>query len=71
MDHGPPTMDGGRVLLVSDEHVTFRPDAAARVGDRVRIWPAHVDPTVASHEWMHVVEDEEVVEAWPVDLRGW
>jgi D-serine deaminase-like pyridoxal phosphate-dependent protein len=42
------------------------------VGDRVRVTPAHVDPTVAYHERMHVVDDAgTVVETWPVDLRGW
>jgi hypothetical protein len=30
-----------------------------------------VDPTVAYHEWMHLVADDEILETWPVDLRGW
>ena len=42
-----------------------------RVGDRVRVLPAHVDPTVALHERMHLVAGDEVVETWLVDLRGW
>jgi D-serine deaminase-like pyridoxal phosphate-dependent protein len=71
MDHGPPTIDRAAVFVVSDEHVTFRPESRVRVGDRVRVWPAHVDPTVAYHERMAVVDDEHVVESWPVDLRGW
>jgi D-serine deaminase-like pyridoxal phosphate-dependent protein len=73
MDHGDPKTDEGTVLFCSDEHVTIRPEGgkAPRVGDRVRIWPAHVDPTIALHERMHVVDGEEVVETWEVDLRGW
>ncbi len=71
MDHGNPTIEAARVHVVSDEHITFTPAAAAHVGDRVRVWPAHVDPTVAYHERMHVVDGEDVVETWPVDLRGW
>jgi D-serine deaminase-like pyridoxal phosphate-dependent protein len=71
MDHGGPTVDDARVLVVSDEHVTFRPEARVRVGDRIRVWPAHVDPTVAYHERMQVVDGDEVLESWPVDLRGW
>ena len=47
------------------------PTAPVRVGDRVRVWPAHVDPTVAYHERMQVIDGEDVVESWPVDLRGW
>jgi D-serine deaminase-like pyridoxal phosphate-dependent protein len=78
MDHGNPVLDGMKVWFCSDEHVTFAPDGdatpagrAPRVGDRVRVWPAHVDPTVAYHEHMHLVDGEHVLESWPVDLRGW
>ena len=31
----------------------------------------HVDPTVARHERMVVVQGDEVVDTWPVDLRHW
>jgi D-serine deaminase-like pyridoxal phosphate-dependent protein len=71
MDHGNPTIPGAQVWFCSDEHVTFAPEEAVRVGDRVRVLPAHVDPTVALHERMHVVRGEDVLETWPVDLRGW
>jgi D-serine deaminase-like pyridoxal phosphate-dependent protein len=67
MDHGPPSTDAGDVLVVSDEHITFRPSSPVHVGDRVRVTPAHVDPTVAYHETLHVSNGDE----WPVDLRGW
>jgi D-serine deaminase-like pyridoxal phosphate-dependent protein len=33
--------------------------------------PSHVDPTVAYHERMSVVDGDDVVEIWPVDLRWW
>ena len=74
MDHGNPTIPGAQVWFCSDEHTTFAPDGDAppvRVGDRVRVLAAHVDPTVALHERMHVVRDDEVLESWVVDLRGW
>jgi D-threonine aldolase len=73
MDHGPPEVEGGDVLIVSDEHLTFVPhaDRPVAVGDRVRVRPAHVDPTVAYHERLHVVRGQEVVDVWEVDLRGW
>src|SRR4051794_34542061 len=71
MDHGNPTIDDGDVWFVSDEHLTFRSDAPVRVGDRLRVWPAHVDPTIAYHERMHLADGEDVVETWAVDLRGW
>jgi D-threonine aldolase len=71
MDHGNPVIEGSEVWIVSDEHITFAPTAPVRVGDRVRILPAHVDPTVAYHERMHVVRGESVEDEWEVDLRGW
>jgi D-serine deaminase-like pyridoxal phosphate-dependent protein len=42
-----------------------------RVGERIRVRPAHVDPTIAYHERMFLVSGEEVVDTWEVDLRGW
>ncbi|HWC38832.1 MAG TPA: alanine racemase [Acidimicrobiales bacterium] len=71
MDHGNPTVEGGTVWFCSDEHVTFGPTNPVRVGDRLRVLPAHVDPTVAYHSAMHVVRDGEVIDVLPVDLRGW
>jgi len=70
-DHGNPTIAGSQVWFCSDEHVTFEPGRPAHVGDRIRLTPAHVDPTVACHERMFLVDDDEVLETWPVDLRGW
>jgi D-serine deaminase-like pyridoxal phosphate-dependent protein len=71
MDHGNSAIDGAQVLFHSDEHVTFVPATPVRPGERVRLRPAHVDPTVAYHERLHVVDGERIVESWPVDLRGW
>jgi len=71
MDHGNPSVAGGTVLFCSDEHVTFVPEHEPRVGDRIRVVPAHVDPTVAYHERLHVVDGDEVLDTWAVDLRGW
>jgi D-serine deaminase-like pyridoxal phosphate-dependent protein len=77
MDHGNPAMvDGSTVWFCSDEHVTFSPPEGQplpKVGERVELYPAHVDPTVAYHENLHVVDapHESVLEVWPVDLRGW
>ena len=51
--------------------MTFAPEARVRAGDFVRVRPAHVDPTVAYHERMHLVSDDRVLETWEVDLRGW
>jgi D-serine deaminase-like pyridoxal phosphate-dependent protein len=81
MDHGNPSVDDARVWFCSDEHLTFGPPKGTpfanwgvRVGDRVKVWPAHVDPTIAMHATMRVVaspDRAEILETWPVDLRNW
>jgi D-threonine aldolase len=77
MDHGNPDVlvsDGSSrsVWFCSDEHVTFATgDDPPAVGDRVRVIPAHVDPTMTMHEAAWVVRDGRVTDRWPIDLRGW
>ena len=78
MDHGSPDIAGAEVWFCSDEHITFAPsDGSPRPwpGDRVLVQPAHIDPTIAYHDVLHVADgpglDATVVDAWPVDLRGW
>jgi D-serine deaminase-like pyridoxal phosphate-dependent protein len=75
MDHGNPAIDDADVLFCSDEHITFVPRLQLRVGDRVLVWPAHIDPTIAYHERMHLADgpgvDAAVIDGWLVDLRGW
>ena len=71
MDHGNPSVARAEVWFCSDEHLVFAPADPVRVGDRIRVLPAHVDPTVAYHDHLHLVDGDEVLEHWPVDLRGW
>jgi D-serine deaminase-like pyridoxal phosphate-dependent protein len=72
MDHGNPSIPGAAVWFCSDEHTTFSEDGAAfAVGDYVRAHPAHVDPTVAMHDRLHIVDGEQVLDTYEVDLRGW
>jgi D-serine deaminase-like pyridoxal phosphate-dependent protein len=79
MDHGNPAMaDGSPVWYCADEHLVFSaPEGGSlpAVGDRVRVLPAHVDPTVAYHEALWLVDgsgaDAAVLDRWAVDLRGW
>jgi D-serine deaminase-like pyridoxal phosphate-dependent protein len=76
MDHGNPSMaNGAPVWFCSDEHITFgsAEGPLPRVGDQVEVVPAHIDPTMAYHERMHVVDAgrTELLATWPVDMRGW
>jgi D-serine deaminase-like pyridoxal phosphate-dependent protein len=73
MDHGNPTVPGADVLYCSDEHVAFLPHEGWQpsVGERIRVVPAHCDPTIALHDRYQLVDSDEVVDQWPIDLRGW
>jgi D-serine deaminase-like pyridoxal phosphate-dependent protein len=71
MDHGNPSIEGATVWFCSDEHVTFSADDLPAVGERVRVVPAHVDPTMAMHEVAWLTRGDDVLERWPIDLRGW
>ncbi len=76
MDHGNPQVAGATVWFCSDEHITFSPDEGRplpALGEQIEVVPAHVDPTVAYHARMHLVDPArtEVLEVWPVDMRGW
>jgi D-serine deaminase-like pyridoxal phosphate-dependent protein len=72
MDHGPPSWPDGELFYCADEHaVLLDPDGTLDVGDRVRLQPGHLDPTVARHEQMWVIHGETVVDRWPIDLRHW
>lgn len=73
MDHGNPSWPAGEVMFCSDEHTTLRPaelDSWA-VGARTRLHPAHLDPTIAKHERMWLVDGDDLVDELPVDLRHW
>ena len=74
MDHGDPTVDGFKVWFCSDEHTTIAPNEGTpqpKVGDRIRVTPAHVDPTMAMHSHAYVIENDTVIDEWAIDLRGW
>ena len=72
MDHGNPTIDGGRgvVLLRRAHHV--RPPTgrrARRSATASRVWPAHVDPTVACTSACTSSRTTRSSTPGPVDLR--
>jgi D-threonine aldolase len=81
MDHGNPSANvrqhladpgvDADVWFCSDEHVTFVAVPGATVGERVFITPAHIDPTMVMHEVAWIVRSDDVIDRWPIDLRGW
>ncbi|MGB2694026.1 MAG: DSD1 family PLP-dependent enzyme [Dehalococcoidia bacterium] len=76
MDHGNPSVkdiEGASVLFLSDEHatITLPAESSVAVGDRIALWPSHIDPTINLHDVMYAVEGDEVVEVWPIAARGY
>jgi D-serine deaminase-like pyridoxal phosphate-dependent protein len=74
-DCGPamPLFSGWAVKGVNDEHTVLARDgegAMLHVGEKVRLVPGHVDPTVNLHDWFVVVQNDRVVEVWPIEARG-
>jgi D-serine deaminase-like pyridoxal phosphate-dependent protein len=55
-----------------EEHGIFVADAATglRVGDVVELIPGYAPSTINWYDAFHVVEDDEVVDIWPVIPRG-
>ncbi len=75
-DHGPPGVvgiPGARMTAFNDEHavIAVPADAAASIGDRVRLRPSHTDPTMNLHDVLYAVDGTRVVDVWPIVARGY
>ena len=55
----------------NEEHLVVRTSAATglKLGQVLRVVPAHICPTVALHDYLHAVSQGRVVDSWPVDRR--
>jgi len=76
VDHGNPEVkgvDGASVLFLSDEHATITLPAQSdvAVGERIELWPSHIDPTINLHNVLYALDGDEVAEVWPVVARGY
>ena len=73
MDHGNPSIDGATrvVLQRRARHVRARRRAPRPSATACASSPAHVDPTMAMHEAAWLVDGDEVLDRWAIDLRGW
>lgn len=75
-DHGNPEVkgiNGASVMFLSDEHATIALPSESRLkaGDRIELYPSHIDPTINLHDAIHAVNEDESVEVWPVAARGY
>jgi 3-hydroxy-D-aspartate aldolase len=76
VDHGNPTVkgiEGAAVLFLSDEHATISlpADSSIGPGDRIELWPSHIDPTINLHDVLYAARGDEVVDVWAVAARGY
>jgi D-serine deaminase-like pyridoxal phosphate-dependent protein len=77
-DSGPARLidaPGWTYEHAGDEHgkltPTGEPDARQlRVGDRVRLIPSHIDPTINLHDVMYAHRGGQIEAVWPVAARG-
>jgi D-threonine aldolase len=75
-DHGHPTVasiEGAAVVSLNDEHavITLPPGSTIAIGDRVRLRPSHVDPTMNLHDVIYAIDGDRVVDTWPIAARGY
>jgi D-serine deaminase-like pyridoxal phosphate-dependent protein len=76
-DHGNPSVvvgiDGASVVSLNDEHATISvpPGSAVSIGQRVRLRPSHVDPTMNLHDVLYALDGDRVVDTWPIAARGY
>lgn len=77
VDSGLPQvvgLPGADYVKASDEHGVLRlaPQAqhALGLGDKLRIVPGHCDPTVNLYDQLFVIEEDIVVDVWPIAARG-
>ena len=75
-DHGNPEVrdiEGASVLFLADEHalITVPQDCPLKPGDRVQLWPSHIDPTINLHDVFYALEGDKVIGIWPIVARGY
>ena len=44
---------------------------ARSAGDRIELWPSHIDPTINLHDVLYALDGDDVVEVWPIAARGY
>jgi D-serine deaminase-like pyridoxal phosphate-dependent protein len=70
MDDPLDISQGMHVERLSEEHGVVRDDRQSlAVGDRIRVYPNHACPVVNLTDRIIVVEDQDVIEVWPVTAR--
>ena len=61
----------GRFSIVTYSVLGSVAAAALSLADKVFLIPGHCDPTCNLHDWYVVIDDEKVIDLWPVSARGY
>jgi len=75
-DYGPPSLKGfknTKCTIPSDEHGMVHFDEAENhfnIGEKIEIYPSHLDTTINLHDRFYVIRDGEVEAIWPILARG-
>jgi D-serine deaminase-like pyridoxal phosphate-dependent protein len=75
-DYGPPSpknLQNAKCTIPSDEHgmIHFQEsEHRFRIGQKVELYPSHLDTTINLHDKFYAIRDGEVEAVWPVLARG-
>ncbi|WP_338757649.1 DSD1 family PLP-dependent enzyme [Nocardia vulneris] len=71
-DADVPGTDLGTYVWYGDEHGVLVVGEQERppLGSRVEFVPPHCDPTIDRYDFIHVVDNDVLVDLWPVHARG-
>ena len=59
-------------LKCSDEHgIIYDPENSLNINDKLYLIPGHCDPTCNLHDWYVVMQNDTVIDIWPVSARGY
>jgi len=75
-DYGPPSLKNFKEIkctIPSDEHGMIRFNESENhlnIGEKVEIYPSHLDTTINLHDKFYAIRDGEVEAIWPILARG-
>ena len=74
VDSGLPKVFNRNVeyLKCSDEHgIINDPENSLTINDKLYLIPGHCDPTCNLHDWYVIMQNDTVIDIWPVSARGY
>jgi D-threonine aldolase len=65
-------LEDAELVMHNEEHLVLETDRAMEHPPGAELYgiPQHICPTVALHQMVYVVRDQQVVETWPVEARN-